>query len=184
CTAQPSTSRGAPSRLGAPSLALLSALPLSTLQVRPRLGAVPQVGPSPAPTCRPGPASALSGRQLLQTLLPEHDLLGQTRRVQPVRIVDELGFLKRRHHAGGTDPLVRRARFVVDAAPPAATVAVPTDRLAGGREVVEPIVDGSPQLVEHVPGLIRVIAADASVLMHEVLMPRGLGKTVAAVVLE
>src|SRR5699024_4368653 len=90
----------------------------------------------------------------------------------------------RRHHAGGTDPLVRRARFVVDAAPPAATVAVPTDRLAGGREVVEPIVDGSPQLVEHVPGLIRVIAADASVLMHEVLMPRGLGKTVAAVVLE
>src|SRR5699024_7101551 len=144
----------------------------------------PGTPPAPAPTRRPGPASALSGRQLLQTLLPEHDLLGQLRRVEPVRIVDDLGFLKRRHHAGGTDPLVRRARFVVDAALPTATVVVPTDRLAGGREVVESVVDGSPQLVERMPGLIRVIAADAAVLVDEMLMPRGLGKAVAAVVLE
>src|SRR5699024_8636691 len=60
---------------------------------------------------------------------------------------------------------------------------VPTDRLAGGREVVESVVDGSPQLVERMPGLIRVIAADAAVLVDEMLMPRGLGKAVAAVVL-
>src|SRR5699024_2974957 len=77
--------------------------------------------------------------------------------------------------------LVRRARSVVDAALPTATVVVPTDRLAGGREAVESVVAGSPPLVERMLGLIRVIAADAAVLVAEMLMPRGLGKRVAAV---
>src|SRR3546814_5046240 len=98
------------------------------------------------------------------------DLASERGGVQGVAVGEEFGGLCWGEDAGGQEPVQWRGGLVVGPTPtPVAVAAIPLGLLGRG-QVVEPVVDQSPQPVQHGPFLGGVVAVVEAVLADQVVV--------------